>query len=99
MEVEEYEKILLASIALAVVLLATGSASAHWRPHFGFGLYLSPPAAWVAPPPSYPGYYAPYGSYDPYYNGYRVWVPGHWERRWTPYGWTRVWLPGYWQYR
>ena len=93
------KKILLASIALAIVLLAAGSASAHWRPHFGLGFHFGPPAAWVAPPPYSPGYYAPYGYHGPYDYGYRAWVPGHWEKRWTPYGWSRVWIPGYWQYR
>ena len=93
------KKILLAGIVVAVVLLVAGSASAHWRHHFGFGFSFSPPAAWVAPPPYYPGYYAPHGYPDPYDYGYRARVPGHWEKRWTPYGWRRVWVPGYWQHR
>jgi hypothetical protein len=56
----------------------------------------------VAPPPVYyRGYYSPPSYYGPdyYYNDpYRVWVPGYWENRWTPYGWERIWIPGYWQY-
>ena len=96
-------KFLIISIVLITIFLVTGAASAWYRPHrhhhYGFGVFIGPPVIW-APPlyyryPYYPDYSPPYG----YYNyGYRVWVPGHWEERWTPYGWERVWIPGYWRY-
>jgi hypothetical protein len=94
-------------IALAI-LLPSGSAFA-WRGYGGFGAFIAPPLLLPPPPFYYPGYYGyreyygppSYYGYGPgyYYNDpYRVWVPGHWESRWTPYGWQRVWIPGYWQY-
>ena len=93
------KKILIVSMVLATILLTSGVASAHWRSHFSFGVFLPPVAVWapVPPPVVYPGY-PPYGYYSPGYDGYRAWVPGYWESRWAPYGWTRVWIPGYWRY-
>lgn len=87
------KKLLMIGFILLVTFLAVGTASAHVRFHF-FGLFAVPPVV-IAPAPVnyYPGYYSPY----PYY-GYRVWVPGHWDWRWTPRGWGRVWIPGYWRY-
>jgi len=89
------KKVLIFSIAFVTILLTMGTASAHWRTHFGFGLVLPPPVVW-APPVVYPSYPA-YGNYGPGYYGHRVWVPGYWENRWTPYGWTRAWISGYWR--
>jgi uncharacterized RDD family membrane protein YckC len=96
------KKILMITIALLTLALTAGVASA-WpgHPHFGFGLFIAPPAIWAPPPVYYRAYYPPYGYYGPdYYDyGYRVWVPGRWQERWTPYGWRRYWVPGYWEYR
>ena len=89
------------SLVLLMFLLASGSALAsdrwighrgggHWghpRGHFGFGLYLGPPAVYYAPP-SY--YYPP---------PHRVWVPGYWDWRWSGYRWERAWIPGHRQWR
>lgn len=91
------KKILIVSMVLATILLTSGVASAHWRSHFSFGVFLPPVAVWAPPPVVYPGY-PPYGYYSPGYYGYRAWVPGFWESRWTPYGWRRVWIPGHWRY-
>ena len=93
------KKILILSIFFVTILLTTGMtagvASAHWRSHFSFGVFLPPPPiVWAPPVVVSPGYPA-YGYYN---SGYRAWVPGYWESRWTPYGWTRVWVPGYWRY-
>ena len=94
------KKILVLSVVLVVIFLVSGSALAWGRPYyrggFGFGISIGPPV--IAAPPYYGGYYAPNSYYGPgYYNGYRPWVAGHWERRWTPYGWQRYWVPGYWR--
>ena len=91
------KKILILSVVLVTILLATGLtagvASAHWWNHVSFGVFLPQPPAVLAPPvvvsPGYPAY----GYY-----GYTVWVPGYWQSRLTPYGWTRVWIPGHWGY-
>lgn len=88
------KKLLVAALVLMVTLLAAGTALAHVSFHF-FGFFPFPSVV-VAPAPVYsypPAYYPPYPSY-----GYRVWVPGHWESRWTDHGWERAWLPGYWRY-
>jgi hypothetical protein len=94
------KKILVAGIALLIVFLADGSALAwHRHSHFDVGVFIRPPII-LAPPPMiiYHGYYPPpygYYDYDYYYGRHRVWVPGYWDRRWTPSGWGRVWVPGY----
>ena len=87
-------KVLTTIMILVFLLLSGGTALAHWR--FGFGVGVPSPFVWASP---YPGYYAPYGHYSYGYPGYRVWIPGHWEQRWTSYGWRRAWIPGYWEYR
>jgi hypothetical protein len=96
------KKIIMISLILLTIFLLSGSASA-WRGHHRghFGIFIVPPPIWVASPPVYyRGYYPPPSYYPPdYYETYRVWVPGHWVERWTPYGWQRVWIPGYWEYR
>lgn len=94
------KKLLLMSlIVLGVVSgIALSSESAFAR-HGHFGIFIAPPPFWLGPPAVYfRGYYGP--DYGPdYYSGpSRYWVPGHWESRWTPYGWQRVWVPGYWHY-
>ncbi len=80
------------------IFLSSGSTAFAW--HGGhFGAFIAPPPLLAGPPALYyRGYYPPY--YGPgYYGGpSRYWVPGHWENRWTAYGWQRVWAPGYWQY-
>jgi hypothetical protein len=91
------------SLIILAIFLSSGSAFAWFRPYYGhFGVFIASPPIWVAPPPVYyRGYYPPpsYYGQDYYYNDpYRVWVPGYWENRWTPYGWERIWIPGYWQY-
>ncbi len=88
-------KLLTALLILTVTFLAAGTASAHVR--FGFFGVFPFPSVTVAPAPvySYPAYYPPYPAYPPY--GYRAWVPGHWEWRWTGYGRARVWIPGHWR--
>ena len=76
------------SLILAAIFLSSESAFA-WRGHFG----IFPPSLWVGPPAFYyPGYYPPPVYYGPGYYGspYRVWVPGHWGVRWTPYGRERA---------
>ncbi len=86
------KRVLTVLLVLMVTFLAAGTASAHVRFHF-FGVFPFPSVA-VAPAPvySYPAYYPPYPPYR-----YRVWVPGHWDWRWTHRGWARVWIPGYWR--
>jgi len=75
-----------------------------YRPSHPFSVYIGPPAVWVAPPFYFRSYSPSYRinpyDYDDYYRcgSYRVWVPGYWEERWTPYGWEKVWIPGYWRY-
>ena len=96
------KKFIMISLVLLVIFLTSGSALAWHRHHRGhFGIFIAPPPIWIAPPPVYyRGYYPPPGYYPPdYYEPYRVWVPGHWEERGTPYGWERIWIPGYWEYR
>jgi len=91
------KKLIMICLILAAIFLSSGSAFA-WRGHFG----LLPPPLWVGPPAFYyPGYYPPPAYYGPGYYGspYRIWVPGRWEVRWTPYGRERAWIPGYWGYR
>lgn len=92
------KKVLVISIALIAILMTAGIASAHWRSTFSFGAFFPPVVVWapVVPPVVYPTY-PPYSYYSPGYYGYRLWVPGHWESRWTPYGWTRAWIRGYWR--
>ncbi|HSB04166.1 MAG TPA: hypothetical protein VLK23_03160 [Thermodesulfobacteriota bacterium] len=84
------------SMFLITILLTSEVASAHWRSHFNFGVYFAPPVVWP-PVVGYPTY-PPFGYYGPGYYGYRAWVPGYWEDRWTPYGWRRIWIPGFWRY-
>jgi len=99
-------KSILILLILISFLLMTDIASARDRRSYyhGYshsqGIYIGPPAVWISPPPYYRTYYPPYQYYPPDYYGYsnRVWVPGYWEERWTPYGWERVWVPGYWRY-
>jgi hypothetical protein len=89
-------------MTLLTLVLTTGVASAwHSHSHFGLGLFFAPPVVLPPPPVYFRAHYPPYGYYSPdYYDyGYRVWVPGYWEKRWTPYGWRRSWVPGYWEYR
>lgn len=91
------KRFIMISLILAAIFLSSGYALA-WRVHFG----IFPPPLWVGPPTLYyPGYYPPPVYYGPGYYGspYRVWVPGHWEVRWTPYGRERTWIPGYRGYR
>lgn len=95
------KKLIMISLILLIIFLISGSALAWYRyPHGRFGIFISPPPIWRGPPAViYRGYYPPPYYYSPdYYNPYRVWVPGHWEERWTPNGWERVWIPGYWPY-
>ncbi len=96
------KKIIMISLILLVIFLSSGSAFAH-RIHFrgwiGPHIFLPPPPIVFSPPGVYfRGYYPPPAYYEPYYEPHRVWVPGHWEERQTPYGWERVWVPGYWRY-
>ncbi len=82
------------SLVLVAIFLWSGQALAWHRGHFG--IFIGP-RLWVGPPAFYsPGYYPPPVYYS---SPYRAWVPGHWESRWTPYGWQRAWIPGYWAYR
>jgi hypothetical protein len=97
------KKTIITTLILLAILLSSGSAFAWYRHSPGhFGIFITPPPVWVAPPAVYyRGYYPQPSYYGPgYYYDYpdRVWVPGYWEQRWTPYGWERVWIPGYWQY-
>ncbi len=77
----------------------------HPRSHFHFGLIIGPPIVFAPPPPVVRYYYyrpcPPPDYYEEYYyeERDRVWVPGHWEYRETPYGWRRVWIPGHWEWR
>ena len=96
------KKTLIITMILLTLVLTTGVASAwHRHSHFGLGLFFAPPVVLPPPPVYFRSYYPPYGYYPPdYYDyDYRVWVPGHWEQRWTPYGWRRSWVRGYWEYR
>ena len=96
------KKILMIAMVSLIILLAAGLASAwcghpggHFRGHSHFGVFFGPRVFYVPPPPVYPRYYYP----SDYYPGYRVWVPGYWGYRETPYGWGRVWIPGRWEWR
>jgi hypothetical protein len=94
---------LIISLALLIFLLTTGVASAwHKHPshhyHYHFGIFLDPPVVRIGPPVYHREYYPPYIYYPPHYYGYRVWVPGHWEERWTSHGWETVWIQGNWEY-
>ena len=94
------KKIIIVTIALVATLSCAEITSADWQPYFSLGVFLPPPVAWTRPPApvvAYPGYPS-YAYYSPRYYGYRAWVPGHWESRWTPYGWTKVWVRGYWRH-
>jgi hypothetical protein len=93
--------IIIMTLILLTVFLSSGPALA-WRGHSHghFGIFIAPPPIWIGPPVIiHRGYYPPPDPYPPnYYEPNRVWVPGHWEERWAPYGWEKVWIPGYWQY-
>ena len=93
------KKILMISLILIGIFLSSGSAFA-WHGGFGhFGVFIAPPPVFVGPPAVYyRGYYPPYYGPDYYSGPSRYWVPGHWDSRWTPYGWQRACVPGYWQY-
>jgi hypothetical protein len=100
------KKMLLISLVFFITLFGAEVASAH-RWTFGFGVHIPPPVI-VAPPatvypyPAPPLYYGPRSYYPhdrPPYVGYRSWVSGFWDWRWTQYGWQRVWFPGHWKYR
>ena len=93
------KKALLICIVLLITLLAVGQALAwrgHPRVYSPFGIFIGPPVFFVPPPSVYPRYYYPPNYYD---SGYRVWVPGHWDYRDTPYGWGRLWIRGHWEWR
>ena len=96
------KKFIMISLILLTLFVSSGSALA-WRGHHRghFGVFFAPPPIWVAPPPVYyRGYYPAPGYYpSDYYEPYRIWVPSHWQDRWTSHGWERVWIPGYWEYR
>ncbi|MGQ9509719.1 MAG: hypothetical protein ACUVTN_10015 [Thermodesulfobacteriota bacterium] len=102
-------KVINLSLFFLILFSSMGVASAwerhsHWRPHFhiGFQIILPPPPPILLYPPVViyreysPSYY--YDGPRYYREGYREWVPGHWEERWTPYGWERIWVPGHWRY-
>ena len=95
------KRFLMIGLILLAIFLTSGPALAWYgRSHGHFGIFITPPPIVIGPPAFYyRGYYPP-PSYYPhyYYEPYRVWVPGHWENEWTPYGWERVWIPGYWRY-
>jgi len=99
------KKIFIFSLVLLALSLAAGPASAGSSSYFQFGVILGPPFFYFPPPPVYyappPAYYWPppyyYGGYYP--PSYRVWVPGYWDYRRTPYGWERAWIPGHWEWR
>ncbi len=93
------KKVLLICIVLLITLLAVGQALAwrgHPRVYSHFGIFIGPPVFFVPPLSVYPRYYYPPNYYD---SGYRVWVPGHWDYRDTPYGWERLWIRGHWEWR
>ncbi len=98
------KKILLTSLILLTIFVTFESALAWHRPPRGhFKVIIPPPPLFLVPPVIYyRGYFPPPNSYrsPDYYDdeSYRVWVPGHWEERWGPYGWERVWIPGHWRY-
>lgn len=83
------KKLLTVGLALAVLFLATGTASAHWR----FGFFAPLPPLVVAPSP--PAYYYPWIL--PAVLSLLLRLPslgsGHWDWRWTSYGWQRIWFP------
>jgi hypothetical protein len=98
--------LLIIGLMIATLLITAGIASAsgwhrgygHGHSHFSFGLFIAPPVYAVPPPMYYRGYSPPYG-YGYYPRSYRVWVPGYWGWRQSPYGWGRAWVPGYWDWR
>jgi hypothetical protein len=94
------KKVLISSIVLLTILLSIGPASAwqrHHSHHSHFRMYIGPPVIWTPPPVYYRYSYPPYDYF--YDRGYRVWIPGYWDYRWTPYSWRRVWIPGRWEWR
>jgi hypothetical protein len=93
------KKALIIGLVLLILALTVGPVLAwrgHPRGHSHFGFFIGPPVFFVPPPTVYPRYYYPPEYYDP---GYRVWVPGYWDYRDTPYGWERVWIPSHWEWR
>ena len=52
------KKFLMISLILLAIFLSSGSAFAWWRLYGHFGVFITPPPIWVAPPPVYyRGYY------------------------------------------
>jgi hypothetical protein len=97
------KKLLFVGIIPVALLLTAGpafawSSGSHGHSSFGFGLFIAPPV-FAAPPPVYHGGYYPSYGYGYHPRSYRVWVPGYWGWRHTPYGWERQWIPGYWDWR
>lgn len=98
------KRILIISVLIFILLFFsknTFSWHRHPRHYFSFGIVFAPPPIVIGPPVIYWNYYMPPPPkvYEPpyYICPNRVWVPGYWEERWTPYGWERVWVPGYWR--
>lgn len=92
------KKLLVLGLIIIGIFLSSGSTAFAWHRGFGhFGVFIAPPPLLAGPPAVYyRGYYPYYGQ--GYYSGpSRYWVPGHWENRWTAFGWQRIWAPGYWQ--
>ncbi len=90
------KKSLMIASLLLVLFVIPRVALAHVSWGFGISVPLGPPVVSVPPPAYYP--YS-YGYYGPRYYGYRIWVPGYWDRVWTYRGWASVWRPGHWEYR
>jgi len=104
------KKILLVGLVLLIFSLTVEPASAWYKQRFHprgrshHRAFIGPPVILLPPPPPPARYYyyrsyPPRDYYDYYERGYRVWVPGHWEHRRTPYGWKRVWIRGHWEWR
>jgi hypothetical protein len=106
------KKILIVLLAVLLVWAAARPAEAgHGRGGafllgLGLGLLLVPPLVHAAPPPVV--VYKPHhpllppaecGRFDGPPSD-RVWVPGHWVRRWNERHrvWERFWVPGHWKY-
>jgi hypothetical protein len=88
--------ILIVGATVAVLLAASGSATASWERREGpsaFPRYKDPWANWGR---QQPGYEHPRRHSHRYYVPHRyVWIPGQWW--WN--GWQWTWIPGHWHWR
>ncbi|MCJ7704842.1 MAG: hypothetical protein MUO28_04800, partial [Desulfobacterales bacterium] len=89
-------------LILITFLLTTTITSArdrypyHHRHPYRSGIHIGPPDIDITS--GLLSVILPSLSSPSFLYGYRVWVPGYWEERWTPYGCESAWVPGHWRY-